>query len=106
MCGRNSSNQISFNKDECLINKEGHEYIPYFRKYINHNVKFVNCGSEQTYIYTIGCKLLGYGNNNNDNGKLGVDDKVYYDEVEIKDNYWDIVDIIGTDKISIIIYEK
>lgn len=102
MCGRNTSGQISFDENICLMNKEDQIYNPYFTRFTNHNVKLVRCGYDQTNIITVNDTLFAFGNN--DEGKLGCDEDVKK-KYEIVENFSNIVDIMSSDKFTIIINE-
>ena len=109
ICGRNTSGQLSFEKDSCLRNIEDQLYIPYFTRYKIDNVKLVKCGYDQTNILTINDSLLAYGSNYS--GKLGCDiSKIPLDNGEsntsciIKKFYDKLVDVISTDDFTIIVY--
>ena len=108
MCGRNTSGQLSFEKDSCLKNIEDQLYIPYFTRFTIDNVKFVKCGYDQTSILTVDDNLFSYGSNNA--GKLGCDiskitlDEEYNTSCNIKKFFNKLVDIISTDDFTIIVY--
>lgn len=89
MCGRNSRGQLGIDRDLCMINSQGHDYLPNFTliKSLEEVVfKKVVCGGELTgaitkdgELYLWGCDSNGQlGGNIDLESKYGIDNKNYY----------------------------